>query len=446
MKKTILLIVAAVFSLGVSAQTIIFSSSFESWTAGSPDNWVGSKTNFAGADIIEVTTGTTYGLKAVKLVNQTSTHKRLSTQNITITNGEIYTVKFWAKGQGDVRVGMFDSSNIATTAGFHYEPYNTVNGNTWTQYSQNITCLNTWAGGQFILSVRNTTGTDDIQIDSVVITTAAPPANTPIYDIQYSTANPPASPLVGQQVTTGGLVTGTYASGYFIQDGFGPWRGLHVFDSNNTPSIGDSVVITGYVSEYFDMTQVSSVSAFQVVSTGNTLYAPVVISTSNANTEPYESVLVRVNNATCTNANAGFGMWTVNDGSGECKIHNLIYAYTPSLNTIYQVTGPLYYAFAEFRVEPRNTGDVVVQGTVGLDEIGLEEMVLYPNPSGNTLNFNTLNTNTQLIVVDVSGREVLNSFVLLGISQYDISMLESGVYTLLVYSGRQVKALKFIKE
>ncbi|HAA00964.1 MAG TPA: hypothetical protein DCD96_04900, partial [Flavobacteriales bacterium] len=317
MKRILPLVIAIVFAGTLSAQTII-STSFENWTGINPDGWKGTKTNLQADSIIRVTTGTQYGSNAVQLNNPTTSHRRFSSQPVPVTAGQNFTVKYWAKGQGDIRVGLFDSSNVVTTSGYHYSAYISVNTNTWTEYSQNITADTTWNTAQFIFSIRNTNATGGhLKIDSAVVFIPAPTGPTSIYDIQYTTDAAGESPLIGQQVQTGGIVSAVYASGYFIQDGVGPWRGLHVFDSNNFPAIGDSVRITGYVSEYFSMTQISSVSSFLVFSSSNPVYAPSVISTAAVNTEAYEGVLVRVNNATCVNANAGFGMWTVNDGSQE---------------------------------------------------------------------------------------------------------------------------------
>ncbi|HRE95571.1 MAG TPA: T9SS type A sorting domain-containing protein [Flavobacteriales bacterium] len=447
MKRILPLVIAIVFAGTLSAQTII-STSFENWTGINPDGWKGTKTNLQADSIIRVTTGTQYGSNAVQLNNPTTSHRRFSSQPVPVTAGQNFTVKYWAKGQGDIRVGLFDSSNVVTTSGYHYSAYISVNTNTWTEYSQNITADTTWNTAQFIFSIRNTNATGGhLKIDSAVVFIPAPTGPTSIYDIQYTTDAAGESPLIGQQVQTGGIVSAVYASGYFIQDGVGPWRGLHVFDSNNFPAIGDSVRITGYVSEYFSMTQISSVSSFLVFSSSNPVYAPSVISTAAVNTEAYEGVLVRVNNATCVNANAGFGMWTVNDGSQECKIHNLIYAYTPTQNTIYQITGPVYYAFAEFRIEPRDVADVVYQGTVGVEDGEMEsEIQFYPNPVDNILNIKSSKSISVVTILDLTGRIVLTTALDTNSSHINRELLIPGFYSLLVDQQGDSKSFVFIKK
>jgi hypothetical protein len=95
--------------------------------------------------------------------------------------------------------------------------------------------------------VTDAQGLGTIQNDEVVI--------TPIHDIQ---GNGNASPLVGQSVTTTGIVTGRKTNGYFIQDPIpdadpNTSEAMLVF-TNSTPSaainIGDSVRVTGTVAEF----------------------------------------------------------------------------------------------------------------------------------------------------------------------------------------------------
>jgi hypothetical protein len=78
--------------------------------------------------------------------------------------------------------------------------------------------------------------------------------------------------------------------------------------------------------------------------------------------EPYESVLIRVSNAVCTDDDyvSNYYMWTVNDGSGEMKVHNTsIFVYEPVENDAYDITGPLNYDFDEWKIELRFESDVM---------------------------------------------------------------------------------------
>jgi len=70
-----------------------------------------------------------------------------------------------------------------------------------------------------------------------------------------------SSPLVGQSVTTTGIVSANNVTsstsgviGYFVQDGSGPWNGVFVFDNTQAPNVGDEVIIEAEVQEYYDVT------------------------------------------------------------------------------------------------------------------------------------------------------------------------------------------------
>ncbi len=187
---------------------------------------------------------------------------------------------------------------------------------------------------------------------------------TTIYDIQGQAA---ASPLDGDNVTTKGIVTAAFSSGYFIQDGDTAWTGIYIYDNSNVPAPGDSVQLTGDVSEYYELTEISNITDFTVLSQGNPMPEPAVINTGDAS-EPWESVLIRVESATCTNPDIGYGEFEVDDGTGPLAVDDLGIAYSPMQGLDYRVTGPLNYSFSAFKIEPRNENDIVVDETIYFTE------------------------------------------------------------------------------
>ena len=179
-----------------------------------------------------------------------------------------------------------------------------------------------------------------------------------IYDIQGQQDN---SPYVNQVVSTTGIITGNFGTYYFLQNGTGLWNGLFIYESGRNLSIGDSVIITGTITEYYGKTEMSNITDYYYISSNNNLPEPVVIGTGEAE-EGHESIIVQVKNAVCTfdNYQDDHYMWAVNDGSGVLKIHNTsIFEYVPALNLIYDITGPLNYDFDEWKIELRYESDVV---------------------------------------------------------------------------------------
>ena len=178
-----------------------------------------------------------------------------------------------------------------------------------------------------------------------------------IYDIQ---GQQDSSPYENQVVTTTGIVTSNLGLSYFIQDGDGLWNGLFIYDAGRNVSVGDSVVITGEIIEYYGLTEMKNITDFYYVSSNHQLpnYAEVA---TGAMEEGYEGILVKVNNASCTNANyqGNYGMWTVDDGSGELEIRNTaVFEYNPTEGSTYDIKGPVNWDYSEWKIEITSDNDV----------------------------------------------------------------------------------------
>lgn len=192
-----------------------------------------------------------------------------------------------------------------------------------------------------------------------------------IYDIQYTEEAGDGtypSDYVGQVVTTSGVVTatetvndGAIVINYYIQDGDGAWNGVYVYDNNYVPEVGDHVTITAEVVEYNGLTELSDVIAFNINSSGNALPTPVTLTTLAANDEQYEGVLIEVLGATCTNDDiaGNYGMWTLNDGSGDLLVDDDLQVYTPTVTYTYDVTGLGHYSYDEYKIIPRTFDDII---------------------------------------------------------------------------------------
>jgi predicted extracellular nuclease len=186
-----------------------------------------------------------------------------------------------------------------------------------------------------------------------------------IYDIQYTEESSGDSPYEGQVVTTLGIVTAFFYDGgnryTFIQDGTGPWSGLLLYQPDGFVNVGDLLEVTGPVSEYFGLTELFRPTV-TLISSGNPLPATEVLPSGDVSQEPWESVLVRVENVTVTNDDLDYGEWLVDDGSGGVRVDDMGgYAYSPANGDLLDfVQGPLYYSFGNFKIEPRDDDDIAV--------------------------------------------------------------------------------------
>lgn len=425
MKHFTLTLMAALFASITFGQLV--DSDFSTWTDGVADGWYGTKSNIGTENAVQADNDGGFGDFAVELINATSSHQRFTTQPVTVEAGVNYEVTFWARGNGDLRSGIFDDRTGGF--GYYYSSYVNVNSTEWVEYNQSIVAEESTDIAEFILSVRNTSGDLNVQVDRVVISSADLEL-TSIFDIQFTEDPEGASPLDGSSVFTGGIVTGIFPEeGFWIQNNPGPWQGIFVF-SDQAVAVGDSVTFSANVVEFFGMTQLTSVSVFTIVSNDNDLPAT-VISTDQVNDEAYEGVLAQVVNATCINPNSGFGQFIVNDGSGNCLINRDIYDFMAVQNEVYSITGLIFFSFDEFKLMPRTAADVDV--TTSIRKPDASDIAVFPIPANELIRVNwaALNTaETEFRIFDAAGRLVQQGLLRDVQSEIDVTSLNAGVYTL----------------
>ncbi len=249
------------------------------------------------------------------------------------------------------------------------------------------------------------------------------------------------SPYEGQIVTTTGTVTAFYRDGYFIQAGQGPRTGLYIWDPWRFPAIGDSIVLRGEVKEHFGLTEIANPSFYRLIKTDRKVPEPEVITVADVG-EDWESVLIQIEDATCTFSNhwSNFRMWRVNDGTGELNIqNNEVFSFDPVFNRNYTITGPLNFTYSEWKIELRNLQDVADPTNV-FDYQPAKRLTLYPNPTDGIIVMQTPDTggaNPKFTVYDMLGAEKLSISVKgsPGEVQIDLGaqMLPDGIY-LIVYT------------
>ncbi|OQX53783.1 MAG: hypothetical protein B5M53_06580, partial [Candidatus Cloacimonas sp. 4484_209] len=204
-----------------------------------------------------------------------------------------------------------------------------------------------------------------------------------IYAIQYTDDPNGNSPYLDSIVTVQGIATvsqGVYsAKEYYIQDGEGAWNGIMIYDADTTRNIkeGDLVEVTGKVNEYYGKTEIGYLDNVTVLSHGNKLPRAHLIPTDSVNTEPYEDVLIRCDNAVVTDLPNNYGEWRIDDGSGKCWVDDAAsYSYNPALgDTILHIIGVVNYSYGNFMIEPRRDDDIILtldgtgQATINPDSV-----------------------------------------------------------------------------
>ncbi len=264
---------------------------------------------------------------------------------------------------------------------------------------------------------------------------------TPISQIQGQTS---ATPFLNQVVTVSGVVTGNYGQGYFVQDAAQAWSGLYIYDIGRNPEIGDSVIVTGKVVEYYELTEMTEVSHFQIVERNKPLPAPIVFQAGN-DREPYESVLVRIVNGQVTSVDEGYGLWKINDGTGDIMVHNtMIYSHTPVLGQYHDIIAPLTWDFGEWKLELRSADDVMAGSDLVkplVSELVMtapEYIWLYfnePISGDNASQLSNYSFNTSIQVVSANRHAIQTHVIILRVTSVTVGVHELTVQNIADLSG-----------
>ncbi|MBO4615354.1 MAG: T9SS type A sorting domain-containing protein [Bacteroidales bacterium] len=246
---------------------------------------------------------------------------------------------------------------------------------------------------------------------SVVATTTstftvnlAGPNYTPIHDIQYTTAETGDSPLNNQTVWVKGVVTSNFVNtpyspvkGYSIQDANEAWSGVWVFDSINSPNIGDSVKLQAMVTEYYGLTELKNVANYEVFDIG--VARPINVTISEANSEAYEGCYVRVECARSTGSTMPYGNWSCVNAAGDTVTYSHNFAngtYTITKDKYYSAAGVVEYSYGKYYVNYPTINDITADCDASVDEMLANAIEVYPNP-----------TNGQISIVNAEGQNIV---------------------------------------
>jgi len=178
--------------------------------------------------------------------------------------------------------------------------------------------------------------------------------------------------LSGVLVTTAGLYVSSSIDGFTIcEDECGQWQNIIAvyYKEDFDPSVapGDVVDLVGTFEEYCGTgTYCSSqIKVTSVTKTGtdtvpepHLIANPADIATGGALAEPYQSALVKVEDVTVENNEAGYGQFAV---TGGLMIDDLLFFYDlPTVGTTYEtLAGVTHTSYNESKLIPRDAGDML---------------------------------------------------------------------------------------
>ena len=151
---------------------------------------------------------------------------------------------------------------------------------------------------------------------------------------------------------------------FWIQDeGGGEWSGLYVFVRANTAAEievarGDVVNVSGSIAEFYDQTQLvlEDASDFTLVSSGAET-SPATLSTTPADWENYESVLISLENVEI-GAGGDYGVYELVNYPGILLDDELFRYNVATGDDIALLTGLVSYSYGEFKINPRDADDM----------------------------------------------------------------------------------------
>jgi predicted extracellular nuclease len=220
--------------------------------------------------------------------------------------------------------------------------------------------------------------------------TAAAPLVLSISEIQGDGFE---SPYVGQYVQTTGIVTADFQGeskrGFFLQDPNGDDNpatsdGIFIYDRWPYVDVGDELLVKGYVSEYYGLTEFYY-PYYTIVSSDNPIPAPIELNPpfddydSDVYYEALECMLVSVSDMKVVEGTNGYGecAGVVEDlniervfeddpaGTGELIFTDDasgVYIDAWSGNLIKGLWGPLDYTYDEYKILPVESPEVIQKG------------------------------------------------------------------------------------
>jgi phosphatidylserine/phosphatidylglycerophosphate/cardiolipin synthase-like enzyme len=197
---------------------------------------------------------------------------------------------------------------------------------------------------------------------------------------------------IGATVSFRGIITngGELGTIRYVQD---LTAGLAIYDFNQAASMmrGDSVLVTGTVTDYNGLLEINPVSSLTILNSGNTLPDPLVVTIPQIS-ENYEGMLIRINGIVFDNAGATFAGNTSYGFSSNGETMNIyvrngspLIGQTIPASTI-DMVGIASQYLVDYQVLPRDMLDFLIP-----DGINITTAVTQTNlsQSGFTLNWST---------------------------------------------------------
>lgn len=169
----------------------------------------------------------------------------------------------------------------------------------------------------------------------------------PIRQIQFVTdpRECDSSAFAGKELMASGIITAFRESmpcGYYVQDpGDSVWSGLFIACPILPDAVeGDTLLCVGTIQEPGGQTQLGEPVLARIRPGNGERIHPTTLTTGQANCEKYESMLLIIKKAKCTNSYPDAAEWEADDGTGPLTVINPFPdRFTPEKDSLFTITG-----------------------------------------------------------------------------------------------------------
>ncbi len=230
---------------------------------------------------------------------------------------------------------------------------------------------------------------------------------------------------------------------FFVYDNTG---GINVFNfsdvSGYTPTRGDSLMMLGEIGQFRGLTELI-VDSISVLSTGITLKQPQLVSVLDESTE---GEYIQMDNWVFVDTT----QWTTGSGSGGFNVDitngtdtfvmridaatDLYNMAIPTTDTFTVIGAGAQFSFSSpaldgYQIFPRDSADIIPNGSIGLRELGGVEFGLYPNPAHNSVTIYSGSNSDKLVEIYSLSGKMIKSFKSHSKTEIiDLQGLPKGVY------------------
>ena len=166
----------------------------------------------------------------------------------------------------------------------------------------------------------------------------------------------------------------------WIADAAGAYNGILISDTDVATScvVGDLINVSGTAQEYYNMTEIRTVTSHSIASSGNPPYPATILTCADLDmntaadtlpAEQYEGCLVMIQNAKCimeqemtyyeaqVSDDNGTHITIIDDDAHSHLLFGMV------SGGAYNITGVVQYTYAQYKLCPRNAADIVVIAT-----------------------------------------------------------------------------------